>query len=167
MSDPLGIVLHNQLNEQQDCFAKAVAAGWSPIDAARQAGYPETSVGSTSTRLMQTPHILAYIQIQAARELLQGAPGAIKLLRRFVSEEDKWDPKIRLAAANSLLNRAGFIAPKAVERAGEAGKGLNEMTMDELRAERDKLEGEIAGRAKPVSSAKAAPQDTQAIDDII
>jgi hypothetical protein len=39
--------------------------------------------------------------------------------------------------------------------------------MPQLRELADKLEGEIAGRAKEVSSAKPAPSDTQAIDDII
>jgi hypothetical protein len=39
--------------------------------------------------------------------------------------------------------------------------------MGELRELADKLEGEISGRAKDVSSAKAAPTNAQALDDIM
>jgi hypothetical protein len=116
---------------------------------------------------MQSPQILAMVQIYAARELSLGAPGAIRLLRRMVDEEGKWDAKVRLAAANSILNRAGHIAPKATDAARAGETPLNEMSMPQLRELADKLEGEIAGRAKEVSSAKPAPSDTQAIDDII
>lgn len=168
MPDGLEIALHHKFTEQQKAFASALVSGLSPVDSARAAGYTETTAPSAASTLMQQPAILAMVQIYAARELSLGAPGAIKLLRRFVDDADgTWDPKIRLAAANSILNRAGHIAPKAAEQ-GKAGETpLNEMTMGELRDLADKLEGEIAGRAKEVSSTKPAPHVTQAIDDII
>ena len=115
---------------------------------------------------MQQPAILATIQIAVARHLAVGAGAAVRVLQTFLVDETV-DKRLRVVCAKTLLDRAGHIAPKAVA-AGQGGEiPLNEMSMTDLRALADKLEGELATRAKPVSSANAAPDKPQAIDDII
>lgn len=134
--------------------------------AAERAGYAADSAQTEAHRLLQQPHILAGVQIMIAKRLASGAPMALNVLQELI-QNPAMHPKLRLDAAKDWLNRAGHIAPKAVA-AGQAGDvPLNEMTMTDLRALADKLEGEIAGRAKDVSSAKRATQKAQTIEDIM
>jgi hypothetical protein len=160
------MVLAHNFTEQQARFVERAADGLDLKDCALYAGYAESGAGDAATRLMREPAIVAAVQLAMARRLAVCAPASLRVLQDFVTDKTV-DNRIRLAAAKTLLDRAGFIAPKAVDRTGEGRKALNVMNMDELRQERDRLEKEISDRAKPVSSAKAAPQDTQAIDDII
>lgn len=145
------------LTEQQAAFVRHVADGVDITLAAELSGYEKSSCTSLSLRMMRQPNILANIQINIARNIALGAPAAVKLLRRFVTEET-WDPRIRLHAAKTLVGLAGYVAPKASAAAVAGEKPLNELSMTELRALADKLEGELAGRAKEVSSAAVAPK---------
>lgn len=162
----LEIALRKTLTEQQTAFVHALADGCDSELAAIKAGYSALSAQTESCRLLRQPTIIAAVQIAIARAFAIDSAVSAKLLRRFVTEE-KWDPKIRLAAANSILNRAGHIAPKAQDASKAGETPLNEMSMGELRTLADKLEGEIAGRAKEVSSATAAPRAPQVIEDIL
>jgi hypothetical protein len=106
------------------------------------------------------------VQIGIAHDLAIGAVKANRVLQDFVADE-KLDKRLRYACAKTILDRAGHIAPKAVAQGSTAAKPLNEMSMSELRELADKLENELSGRAKDVSSAKAAPAKAQTIDDIM
>ena len=160
------IVLAKKFTEQQSTFVREIIAGGDVKEAAIKAGYSQDFANSSAYALLQQPAILAAVQIGVAKSLALDSPVARKTLRDIMVDETV-DKRLRVACAKDLLNRAGFIAPKAVA-AGNAGETpLNEMSTTELRALADKLEGELAGRAKDVSSAKPAPHDTQAIDDII
>lgn len=162
----LEIALQHQFTPKQDAFASFVIDGIAPRAAAELAGYAKDSADLEAKRLLRHPAILAVVQVGIARRLAIGAPMALSVLQDFALDPSM-HPKIRLDAAKTLLDRAGHIAPKAVA-AGQAGDvPLNEMTMTDLRALADKLEGEIAGRAKDVSSAKRAAQKAQTIDDIM
>jgi hypothetical protein len=70
-------------------------------------------------------------------------------------------PPIRLGAAKTLLDRAGYIAPKAKDESVDRAKALNEMTTEELRAAADRLDAEIANRAKHVIGASVASIETE------
>lgn len=109
---------------------------------------------------------MATVQIMLAKRLAMNAPLAMNVLQELVTDKTM-HPKLRLDAAKTILDRAGHIAPKAVAQGSKDAKPLNEMSMGELRELADKLEGEISGRAKEVSSAKAAPAKAQTIDDIM
>jgi hypothetical protein len=54
-----------------------------------------------------------------------------------------------------LLDRAGHIAPRTNDNAGQ-DRPLNEMTTAELRALLDGLESDLASRAKPVAGNEGA-----------
>jgi hypothetical protein len=59
--------------------------------------------------------------------------------------------KVRLDAATRLMDRAGFVAPRATIERSQVDPSLHEMSIGELRALAAKLEDEMAGRAKDVS----------------
>ena len=160
------IAPYRTLTSSQQVFVEHLAAGLDKNDAASQAGYATGNPHAEASRLLQQPQIIAAVQISVARRLAIGSGAALRVLQEFVAD-DKLDKRLRFACAKTLLDRAGHIAPKAVA-AGQGGEiPLNEMSMTDLRALADKLEGELATRAKPVSSANAAPDKPQAIDDII
>lgn len=140
--------------------------GVDPRQAAELAGYAKEGADLEAKRLLRHPAILAAVQIGIARRLATGAPMALSVLQEFAMNQ-AMHPKIRLDAAKTLLDRAGYISPKAVAASNGASVPLNEMSMADLRTLADKLEGEIAGRAKEVSSAKAAPTKAQTLDDIM
>jgi hypothetical protein len=116
--------------------------------------------------MVRQPAILAAVQIGIARDLAIGAAKSNRLLQAVV-EDTSADLRLRVVCARDILNRAGHIAPKAVAAGSTAAKPLNEMSMTELRELADKLEDELSGRAKDVSSATAAPVKPQALEDII
>jgi hypothetical protein len=115
---------------------------------------------------MQQPAIIATVQMGVARRLAIGSGAALRVLQEFTVDETL-DKRLRFACAKTLLDRAGHIAPKAIAASTGASVPLNEMSMSDLRTLADKLEGEIAGRAKDVSSAKPAPSKAQTIEDIM
>lgn len=166
MSSALERTLHTSYTESQKAFVERICDGYQRDEAVRLAGYETNNPESIAHALLQTPHIIAAVHIGIAKRLAVSAPVSLKLLQRCV-EDERVDMRLRVACAKDLLNRAGFVAPKAAApgRAGETP--LNEMSMDALRTLADKLESEIAGRAKEVSSANAAPSDAQSVDDII
>jgi hypothetical protein len=65
-------------------------------------------------------------------------------------------------AAKTLLDRAGHIAPRAIVDKATHELSLHELSLGDLRQLAEKLEGEIAGRAKDISD---APAETQAIEE--
>lgn len=163
---PMEIALVSKLTSQQAAFVQALILGGDKKSAAIIAGYAPEFANEIACGLVRQPQILAAVQIGVARDLSIGAVVANRVLQEFVADPSV-DKRLRFACAKTILDRAGHIAPKAVA-AGQAGElPLNEMSTTELRALADKLEGEISGRAKDVSSAKAAPRKPQVIEDIM
>jgi hypothetical protein len=72
--------------------------------------------------------------------------------------------KVRAECSKALLDRAGYVAPRATIAPGKEEKPLHEQSTDELQTLAARLESELAGRAKPVSSATAAPQEDNSVD---
>jgi hypothetical protein len=85
------------------------------------------------------------------------APASFAVLRELRDDVDI-SPKVRFDCARTLLDRAGHVAPRATIDRNQADKPLHELSTDELRTMADRLEGELAERAKPVISARAAPE---------
>lgn len=160
------MALSSELTLSQATFCDLVASGVDKDEAAERAGYGIGNPRAEASRLLQQPMILATIQIAVARQLSVGAGAAVKVLQDFLVDE-KVDKRLRVVCAKTLLDRAGHIAPKAVAPGAAGAVPLNEMSMADLRALADKLEGELATRAKPVSSAKPAPSNAQTLDDIM
>jgi len=100
--------------------------------AAKLAGYKETSAGDLGRRLVGLPHVQAAIR-EANQQQISGkiATKAIALLDRVIDDESA-SLKVRVDAARTILDRAGFCAlPAGPKRLSE--KALAEMTADELR----------------------------------
>ncbi len=104
--------------------------------AARVAGYSEKTARVIGFQLLYLPHIRDAID-QANREQLAGriATKAVALLERAIDDESV-PMRDRVAAAKTVLDRAGFLPPSLAERAREvlSVNPLNEMTRDELAA---------------------------------
>jgi hypothetical protein len=92
------------------------------------------------------------------------APMALAVIEELSSNENV-SAKVRLDASKALLDRAGFVPPRAAANGMEKPeKSLHEMSLDELRARAAWLENEIAGRAKDVSAASSLSVDEQVAD---
>jgi hypothetical protein len=70
------------------------------------------------------------------------APAALTVLGDLMDDEES-SAKIRLDAAKTILDRAGFVPPKASEAPTVGAKPLHEMTRDELAARVHQLRSEI------------------------
>lgn len=153
------------LTDLQSGFIAHLVSGLLPGKAALAAGYPESSAGVAASRLLRNPKVLQTLHIELSRALQCDATMARAVIARMANDETM-HPKIRLDAAKTLLDRAGHIAPRAAASKDASEISMHEMSTDELRSLANKLEDEIAGRAKDVSSAIEAPSETQAIDII-
>jgi phage terminase small subunit len=151
---------------KQADFVRAFVSHGDKTRAATDAGYSSDSANMIANTMLRQPAILAAVQIGLAHDLAIGAVKSNRLLQEVV-ENKTADLRLRVVCARDILNRAGHIAPKAVAQGSTAAKPLNEMSMSELRELADKLEDELSGRAKDVSSATAAPVKPQALEDII
>ena len=72
------------------------------------------------------------------------APYALAVMRRAMLSDSE---RIRVDAARSILDRAGYAAPLP-EQARE--RGLSELSPDELRALISGLQSELSDHARPV-----------------
>lgn len=140
-----------KLTDKQARFVDVLLATGDEATAMAEAGYVGGEFASVAARVTRSPELLAAIQMAVGRRLIEGAPIALKVLQDMV--KDTGTPgKLRLDAAKTLLDRAGHVAPRAKQADSGAGKALNEMSIDELREQHDRLEAEIANRAKPVNA---------------
>jgi phage terminase small subunit len=162
----LDLAISKEFTPMQREFIEQVSRGVDPETAALAAGYTSESSKRVTYDMLRQPQILAAVQIAVARKLAIAAPIALKVLHDFAGDKTV-DPRLRVVCARDILNRAGHIAPKAVAQVSNAAKPLNEMSMTELRELADKLEDELSGRAKDVSSATTAPVKPQALEDIM
>lgn len=153
------------LNEMQADFVRAyVTQGRGDyVAAALEAGYSESVAKRTQYWVTRSPQILAAIHLEVAKRLQDAAPIALKVLTDL-AKDDKTPQKLRLEASKAILDRAGHIAPRA-RALGDAGqKTLGEMSLDELKATQERLNSELAARAKPVNAPPVTLDSTQDID---
>lgn len=148
----------NDLNERQAEFVKQIMTGVAPTLAAAASGYAEAS----STYLLSQPQIAAALHQAVQQALRADAPVNLQVLRK-IRDDDKAPAGVRSDIAVKLLRFAGHIEPtKAGD--GQPQKTLSEMTTDELRDYRaanqieiERLESELASRAKVISAPVSAP----------
>ena len=159
------LIVSKAFTEKQRAFVRHVGEGLDLTVAAINAGYGQHSAREVAYSLMQQPAILLAVQIATARRLAIAAPVALRVLVDIAGDAGA-DKRLRVVCAKTLLDRAGHIAPRATAPQSGVETPLNEMSTTELRALADKLEGELAGRAAPVS-ASAAPAKAKTIDDLM
>jgi phage terminase small subunit len=149
-----------RLSEQQQHFVALTVSGVSHEQAATLAGYAENSGYAVS----RSPAVRAAIHEAVAHQLVtRSAPLALKVLNDIAADETA--PKgVRVDAARTLLDRAGYVAPRASE-AVKGEKPLSERTPEELRAFIAQLESTLADKAKVVHGTRVDDTtDTQVSD---
>jgi phage terminase small subunit len=146
-----------KLDDRQRAFVLAyVRNGGDAKAAALDAGYSQAHAQNAESYVTREPAILAAIQVEIARAIAASGAKAQKILDATLDKADATgSDKIKADIALKLLGLAGHVAPRAHAPADQADKSLHEMTVEELKAQRDRLEGEIAGRAKAIN----APSD--------
>lgn len=136
--------------------------GADKATACELAGLSRTS----SWTLFASPKVQAAIALVLERFLVvDAAPAALRTLYKVMNDE-KAAHGVRVTAANSLLDRAGFDA-KRLAKQGADTRELSTMTADELRAEIARLEQEQEGRMKDITADSAPdsePDDSYLID---
>jgi phage terminase small subunit len=133
--------MRDDLTEQQAAFVHHYASDPECVGngaaSARAAGYGEKPARDMARQLLDKPHVRAAIDA-SLRAQISGrmAVKASRLLERVIDDEDA-PLKVRVEAAKTILDRGGFVAPSAFEKAAEAakreGKEVTALTLAEVR----------------------------------
>ncbi|UQD69345.1 hypothetical protein JEY40_25370 [Bradyrhizobium japonicum] len=142
------------LSEQQRTLVRLIVnEGKRPEEAAELAGYHPKSVYKTMRLPAVASAIAESIQLDLA---VVGAPLAYRVAKSLLQDESV-SARVRADLSIKVLDRAGHIAPTRKDTLSQQ-KALSEMSRDELaafiernQAEIDKVEVELASRAKDVS----------------
>lgn len=154
------------LTDKQAEFVRQVVSGTDFSTASLRAGYAESVCGYT---LAKRPYVAAAIHFEISRRLAtEAAPLALSVALTLLRDQ-KTGARIRADLSLKLLQMAGHGAEKGRDTGND--KPLAEMSPDELRgfidrnqAEIDRLEGELAARAKDVSAPIARQLDAKALN---
>lgn len=111
--------------ETSDCIGK-------PEPAALAAGYSPSCAGSMGRQLLKDPRVQAALR-DANMALMGGDLTTLSLQRlRQILERDDVHPKVHLDAAKVVLDRAGYVAPKAADPDDGQPKEPSDMSQAEL-----------------------------------
>ena len=150
------------LEQRERAFIANYVSHGNGKKAAIDAGYPESVAKDWRNRLLASAHIAWAVAIETRRSIAEYAPIALQTLKDLA--QNAKSEKVRGECAKHLLAIGGYVAPRSAIERSNADKPLHELSTTELQDMAGRLEDELAGRAKPVSSAIAAPSVTQAID---
>ena len=120
--------------------------------AANRSGVSETH----AYNLIRLPQVQAALTTEVRRKLAIGGALGVRVLLELA--EKGQSERVRADCAKALVDRAGFVAPRAAAPGSGIDKTLNEMSIDELKDLAGKLEDEISGRARLLN----APPNTDA-----
>jgi hypothetical protein len=147
--------LPQKLEKLIECLADGIGVPLS----AEASGY---SIAE-AYELLQSPRVSRLVEYRARSALRNDyAPRALKFLGELAADEAA-PLKERRQAAQFVLERAGYVAPRA-QIAEAAEKSISAMSAEELASLVEKLEQERASRAKDVSAPNAQALDSEAID---
>ena len=139
----------NEFTERQDQFIyNLVRLGNNPTQSARLAGYADPS--QSAFNLVHSPKMIARIR-QERHKVYQTdlAPIAVSTLKE-VMQDTEAPSSARVAAARSCLELAGDLGKHSQANA-KADKSLSDMSVEELAAIIDKLDGEKVKLAKDIT----------------
>lgn len=126
-------------------------------------GYPKTEAKALAKAASNSPAMLAAVYVEIGKRLVEGAAVGFKVVLDMAKDPDA-HPKLRLAAAKELLKLGGHVAPKAKSLENTGGKQLHELSLDDLKRQRDALEGAIADRSLPVIAPEPPPINANDIE---
>jgi len=147
------LTISASLTEQQrELVRYMIVEGKPPEEAAKLAGYHPKS----AYRTLRLPAVAAAISENIQLDLAAaGAPLAYRVAKSLLTDVNV-SARVRADLSIKVLDRAGHIAPTRKNPAAQ--KALSEMSRDELAAfidrnqtEIDKIESELAARAKDIS----------------
>jgi hypothetical protein len=144
------------LDETKREFVRRVAKGESPSTVGESLGLCHQA----HNNLLRQTAVVWAIRVERQRLLAtEGASLGYAVLMRLAGDETV-NSGVRRQAARDLLALGGHSAPKPESNVNDTrDKPLSEMTSEQLRALVDKLDSELAERAKDVSDAvKTAPE---------
>ena len=129
--------------DKQLALIEGVSDGLTMRAAMDRAGYSEKVRPATAT----TPAIISEIRARTGQQLQGLAPRALEVVAQLL--EHGQTERIRLEAAKTILDRSGFIAPKASDGAENREKDLHMMSRQELEERAKRLALEISDRSRP------------------
>ncbi len=155
------------MTERKRAFIYNICDRGLPVNlAAKEAGY----ASSSSKYLLSDPSISAAIQERMLYLFrAEDAPIARQVLRAIMIDESA-NVKARIECAKALLNRGGFVEPKASIVAEGEVKEASEMTGQEIQSAIESLTRELGVRAvgaKLVESEAIEVEDTIQVVDIL
>jgi phage terminase small subunit len=150
------------LTDLQAAFVANYVETGDSHKAALQAGYAPATARTAGTEILRVPHVAQAVARAVAQRLAMSAPMALAVIEELSSNADI-SPKVRLDASKALLDRAGFVPPRAAaNNVGKIDTPLHEMSVDELKTLAARLENELAERATDVSGATLVPEPAAA-----
>jgi hypothetical protein len=123
----------------QQALILNLASGMEVKAAMSAAGYSK----NMRPAVVITPAMQGHLRQLMVGELALMAPKALSLLCGQMDDEEA-SAKIRLDAAKTILDRAGFVPPKAPEATTMSEKSLHEMTRSELAERVQRLHKDIS-----------------------
>jgi phage terminase small subunit len=141
----MGRTAHHLTDQQRAfaaCYVTGETAGVGGASAAA-AGYAPNSARQEAYRLLRHDGVRAEIDRLTREAIGDHAVAAVNLLGRVIQDE-KAPIKARVDAAKTILDRAGYIAPKAAEPEDNRPRPVAEMSLAELQAVYDRLQKDIA-----------------------
>ena len=123
------LVARQEVTEKQAALVDMLTLGISMKEASRMAGYATEQGGNAALR-SKTVALLLH-QRMAAR-LAAGAPVMFATLQEIATNRAA-PAGARVDAAKAWLDRAGWTVPRMEGRSASDGKGLSELSLDELR----------------------------------
>jgi phage terminase small subunit len=136
------------LTDMQSLFVRYVCDGMNHTKAAELAGYAGDS--STPSRVASHPEVIKAIGAELVRRLAsEGAPVGYSVLLSIARNEAASD-RARIDASKALLDRAGYVPPRASEPA-PASFSVDSMDREQLRRFIAEAESKLASEAKDVT----------------
>jgi phage terminase small subunit len=137
----------HQLTEQQRAFASSYVLGEAGVAgngsaSAIAAGYAEKSARQEGYRLLRHQGVRAEIDRLTREALGDHAVAAVSLLGKVI-HDDEAPLKVRVDAAKTILDRAGYIAPKAADPIEPDDKEPRDMSIEDLMKTAARIRKEI------------------------
>lgn len=146
------------LNPRHEEVARLISEGNSQKAVAVLTGYSPEAI----SMLARKPDVARRIdELVMTRLRYVVAPRALRVLYD-IAKDATADPRVRIAASNSILDRAGYT-PKAAEDARQA-KALEDTSSDQLFAVMQALQRELGNRARQTDSAPDSDPKSVTID---
>lgn len=139
-------------------FVQNLADSGSIVAAAKSSGVAQ----SYAYGLMRDARVQAALAVEVRKRLAIGGALGVRVLLELA--EKGQSERVRADCAKALVDRAGFVAPKAAAAGSGLDQTLNEMTIDQLKDLAGKLEDELSGRARLLNAPANADTTPQASD---